>query len=49
MSGRPAGRLSERAEWVEQAFRDTYASIKPNDGVIIGMYLPIFTLAGNVK
>ena len=33
-----AGRLSERAEWVEQAFRDTYAGIKPNDGVIIGMY-----------
>lgn len=33
-----AGRLSERPEWVEQAFRDTYAGIKPNDSVIIGMY-----------
>jgi hypothetical protein len=33
-----AGRLSERAEWVEQAFRDTYASIKPNDAAIVGMY-----------
>ena len=33
-----AGRLSDRREWVEQAFRDTFASIKPNDGVIIGLY-----------
>ncbi len=33
-----AGRLSERSQWVEQAFRDTYASIKPSDGVIIGIY-----------
>ena len=33
-----AGRLSDRREWVEQAFRDTYKSIKPNDGVIIGIY-----------
>jgi hypothetical protein len=33
-----AGRLSERREWVEKAFRDTYAAIKPNDGVIIGLY-----------
>jgi len=33
-----AGRLSERREWVEQAFRQTYAGIKPTDGVIIGIY-----------
>ena len=33
-----AGRLSERREWVEQAFKQTFASIKPIDGVIIGIY-----------
>jgi len=33
-----AGRLSDRKQLVEQAFRDTYAAIKPGDGVIIGMY-----------
>jgi hypothetical protein len=33
-----AGRLSDRPQWVERAFRETYASIKPGDGVIIGMY-----------
>ncbi len=33
-----AGRLSERREWVEKAFRDTYAGIKPNDAVIVGIY-----------
>ncbi len=33
-----AGRLSDRRHWVEQAFRDTYASIKPSDSVIIGIY-----------
>lgn len=33
-----AGRLSERAEWVERAFRDTLAAIKPSDGVIVGIY-----------
>jgi hypothetical protein len=33
-----AGRLSERKPWVEQAFRDTFAAIKPTDGVIVGMY-----------
>jgi hypothetical protein len=33
-----AGRLSERAEWVEQAFRDTFASIKRGDAVITGIY-----------
>jgi hypothetical protein len=33
-----AGRLSERPEWVEQAFRQTFESIKPEDGVIIGIY-----------
>ena len=33
-----AGRLSERKEWVEQAFRDTFAAIKPTDAVIVGMY-----------
>ena len=33
-----AGRLSERADWVENAFRQTYEAIKPTDGVIIGLY-----------
>ena len=33
-----AGRLSDRRQWVEAAFRETYASIKPTDGVIIGIY-----------
>ncbi len=33
-----AGRLSERKQWVEQAFRETYQSIKPTDGAIIGIY-----------
>lgn len=33
-----AGRLSERKEWVEQAFKQAYESIKPGDGVIIGLY-----------
>ena len=33
-----AGRLSERREWVEQAFRETFAGIKPSDAVIVGIY-----------
>jgi hypothetical protein len=33
-----AGRLSDRSHWVENAFRETFAAIKPNDGVIIGIY-----------
>jgi hypothetical protein len=33
-----AGRLSERPEWVEHAFRETLASIKPGDGIIVGIY-----------
>jgi hypothetical protein len=33
-----AGRLSERKEWVEQAFKQTFQSIKPGDGTIIGIY-----------
>ncbi len=33
-----AGRLSERRHWVEQAFRQTLESIKPGDGVIVGIY-----------
>ena len=33
-----AGRLSERRQWVEQAFRQTLESIKPGDGVIVGIY-----------
>ncbi len=33
-----AGRLSDRREWVEQAFQETFHSIKPGDGVIVGMY-----------
>jgi hypothetical protein len=33
-----AGRLSDRRHWVEQAFRETYTSIKPTDAAIIGIY-----------
>ena len=33
-----AGRLCDRKEWVEQAFRDTFAGIKPTDGAIVGIY-----------
>jgi len=33
-----AGRLSDRQAWVEQAFHDTFAGIKPTDGVIVGIY-----------
>jgi hypothetical protein len=33
-----AGRLCDRQEWVEQAFKDTFRQIKPNDAVIVGMY-----------
>jgi hypothetical protein len=33
-----AGRLSENKAWVEQAFRQTFQSIKPNDAVIVGIY-----------
>jgi hypothetical protein len=33
-----AGRLSDRHQWVERAFRETLESIKPNDGIIIGIY-----------
>jgi hypothetical protein len=33
-----AGRLSERKEWVEKAFRETFQSIKTNDAVIVGIY-----------
>ena len=33
-----AGRLSDRPEWVERAFKETFESIKPTDGVIVGIY-----------
>ena len=33
-----AGRLSERKQWVEEASRRTFASVKPGDGAIIGIY-----------
>ena len=33
-----AGRLSDREEWVEQAFESTFRQIKANDAVIVGMY-----------
>jgi hypothetical protein len=33
-----AGRLSEKKSWVEEAFRQTLTSIKPNDAVIVGIY-----------
>lgn len=33
-----AGRLTDSPQQVEQAFRQAFASIKPQDGVIVGMY-----------
>jgi hypothetical protein len=33
-----AGRLCDRAEWVEAAFESTFQQIKANDAVIVGMY-----------
>ena len=33
-----AGRVCDKPETVETAFRDTFANIKPIDGVIVGMY-----------
>jgi hypothetical protein len=33
-----AGRLSDRKHLVEGAFRETFAAIKPIDGVIVGIY-----------
>jgi hypothetical protein len=30
--------LSDRREWVEEAFRQAFQSIKPSDGVIVGIY-----------
>lgn len=33
-----AGRLCERKEWVEDAFRRTFESIKPHDCVIVGLF-----------
>ncbi len=33
-----AGRLSDRRHWVEQAFRQTYESIKSIDAAIVGIY-----------
>ncbi|MBN1642092.1 MAG: hypothetical protein JXA09_12735 [Anaerolineae bacterium] len=33
-----AGRLSDREEWVAQAFESTFRQIKANDAVIVGMY-----------
>ena len=33
-----AGRLSDQQQWVEKAFRETFKSIKPNDGAIVGIY-----------
>jgi hypothetical protein len=33
-----AGRLSDKKELVEAAFRDTFANIKPTDGAIVGIY-----------
>ena len=34
-----AGRLSGRKQWVEEASRRTFASVKPSDGAIIGIYV----------
>lgn len=33
-----AGRLSDHPAWVDAAFRETFAGIKPTDGVIVGIY-----------
>ncbi len=33
-----AGRLSDHREWVEAAFQQAFQSIKPGDGVIVGIY-----------
>jgi hypothetical protein len=33
-----AGRLSERPQWIEQAFRDAFNGIKKTDAVIVGMW-----------
>jgi hypothetical protein len=33
-----AGRLCDRAAWVEEAFRQTFEGIKPTDAVIVGMW-----------
>lgn len=33
-----AGRLSEKSQWVERAFRQSLESIKPSDGLIVGIY-----------
>ncbi len=33
-----AGRLSDRRQWVGQAFQRTFESIKPSDGCIVGIY-----------
>ena len=33
-----AGRLSDRRAWVEAAFREAFESIKPTDGIIVGIY-----------
>ena len=33
-----AGRLTDRPEEIDQAFRTTFQNIKPQDGMIIGMY-----------
>ncbi|MBT3275599.1 MAG: hypothetical protein HN368_20760 [Spirochaetales bacterium] len=33
-----AGRVCDRQKDVEEAFRTTFRNIKPNDGVIVGMY-----------
>jgi len=33
-----AGRLSDHPAWVDMAFRETFAGIKPTDGAIVGIY-----------
>jgi len=33
-----AGRLSDRRPWVQEAYRQTFAGIKPTDGIIVGIY-----------
>ena len=33
-----SGRLCDREEYVEQAFKECFANIKPTDAVVVGMY-----------
>jgi hypothetical protein len=34
----PSGRLCEKPEFVEAAFKECFENIKPTDAVVVGMY-----------